>query len=65
MPEKLVYYRGRYWRWWGTTDRNGRLSLEDLRVDGYGVSANPDRARIVEGKEYDRQMAAIRYFQSL
>ncbi len=62
--ERLVWYRGKIWSWWGLTDADGRLDLVDLRDTSSGTSADPDLCRELTGKEYKKQMDAIQWFRN-
>lgn len=62
---KLVRYLGWLWKWWGMKDRRGWLDLQHLRHPSQGCLADPDECRILEGKEYDKQMEAVEYFENL
>ena len=62
---RLARYKGRYWWLEGLKDYRGFVSLISLNDSSAGVSADPRKVKEITGKEYERQVKTIQYFNTL
>jgi hypothetical protein len=63
--ESLAAYKGIYWFYEGV-DCSGHTILRDLKDSSFGMSIPPTeliQPRVLTGKELERQLNAVKYFQ--